>query len=159
MTRPIYTFGYEGLTIDRFVARLLSAGMDLVIDVRATPLSRKRGFSKVAFEKALAEAGISYVHASSMGCPKDVRDRYKRDGSWSIYTAGFMTFLRGQDSSVAEVAKLAQSKNACLVCFEADYNFCHRMFVARAIARKSGCDVIHLTDRTEIVESLGAVAA
>jgi uncharacterized protein (DUF488 family) len=80
MARRIYTFGYEGLTIERFIERLKSARISLVVDVRATPLSRKRGFSKVAFAQALGAAGITYVHAKAMGCPKVVRDRYKRDG-------------------------------------------------------------------------------
>ncbi|WP_192182207.1 DUF488 family protein [Mesorhizobium amorphae] len=159
MTKSIYTFGYEGLTIDRFIARLQSAGIDLVIDVRATPLSRKRGFSKTSFEGALASAGISYTHAKAMGCPKIVRDRYKRDGSWSVYTTGFLQYLGGQDESLAEVAKLTRSKNACLVCFEADYRFCHRTYVARAVADKTGAEIFHLTDQTAIVDALGAVAA
>ena len=159
MARRIYTFGYEGLTIERFIERLQSAGVSLVIDVRATPLSRKRGFSKVAFEHALGAAGISYVHAKAMGCPKAIRDRYKRDGNWSIYTASFLQYLGGQETAVDEVASLARSKSSCLVCFEADHNFCHRTYVARAAARKTGSSIAHLRDQTEIVDPFEAVAA
>ncbi|MER8755166.1 DUF488 domain-containing protein [Mesorhizobium sp. M0976] len=159
MARRIYTFGYEGLTIERFIERLHSARINLVVDVRATPLSRKRGFSKVAFEQALATAGISYVHAKAMGCPKTVRDRYKRDGSWSIYTASFLQYLSGQEAALDDVAELTQSKNSCLVCFEADHSFCHRTYVARAAARKTGSSIAHLRDQTEIVEPFEAVAA
>ncbi|RWF20530.1 DUF488 family protein [Mesorhizobium sp.] len=159
MARRIYTFGYEGLTIEAFVERLLAARIRLVIDVRATPLSRKRGFSKVAFGQALATAGISYVHARAMGCPKNVRERYKRDGSWSIYTASFLQYLDGQGPAVDEVAKLAQSTSSCLVCFEADHKFCHRTYVARAVASRTGSSIVHLTSQREIVEPFGAVAA
>lgn len=159
MARRIYTFGYEGLTIERFIERLQSVRVSLVIDVRATPLSRKRGFSKVAFEQALAAAGISYFHAKAMGCPKAVRERYKRDGSWSIYTKNFLQYLGDQEASVDEVASLIRSKSSCLVCFEADHNFCHRTYVARAAARKTGSSIIHLRDQTEIVEPFDAVAA
>ncbi|RUV41827.1 MAG: DUF488 family protein [Mesorhizobium sp.] len=159
MARRIYTFGYEGLTIERFIERLQSARINLVVDVRATPLSRKRGFSKAAFEQALSAAGIAYVHAKAMGCPKAVRDRYKRDGSWSTYTASFLQYLSGQEAALAEVANITQSKNSCLVCFEADHRFCHRTYVARAAARKTGSPITHLTDQTEIVEPFGAVAA
>ena len=42
----LYTAGYEGLTIDAFIARLKQAGIDRVLDVREYPLSRKKGFSK-----------------------------------------------------------------------------------------------------------------
>jgi uncharacterized protein (DUF488 family) len=39
-----------------------------------------------------------------------------------------------------------------LVCFEADYNFCHRTFVARAAATLRGMRVVHLTDRAAVVD-------
>ena len=89
----LYTFGYEGLAIDAFIARLKSARVETVIDVRANPLSRKRGFSKTSFAIALRAAGIEYRHVVAMGCPKPVRDQYKEDGNWATYTRGFMRHL------------------------------------------------------------------
>ncbi|TNY10814.1 DUF488 domain-containing protein, partial [Escherichia coli] len=59
----LYTFGYEGLEIAAFIARLKSAGIQTVVDVRELPLSRKRGFSKTAFSEALTAGGIAYFHA------------------------------------------------------------------------------------------------
>ena len=43
---PIFTIGYEKSTIDDFVSRLADADIDVLVDVRELPLSRKRGFSK-----------------------------------------------------------------------------------------------------------------
>lgn len=40
----LYTAGYEGLSINAFIARLKQAGIDKVLDVREYPLSRKKGF-------------------------------------------------------------------------------------------------------------------
>ena len=82
MADQIVTFGYEGLSLDAFIARLKAAGVQTVFDVRANPLSRKPGFSKRGFAAALNEAGPAYVHLPAMGCPKPVRDRYKQDGNW-----------------------------------------------------------------------------
>lgn len=144
----LYTFGYEGLDIAAFIARLKSAGIQSVVDVRELPLSRKRGFSKTAFSEALTAGGIAYFHAPALGCPKDVREQYKRDQSWSRYTAGFMQHLGQQRAAVAELAKLAKSTRACLVCFEADFNYCHRTFVARAAHAAGAPSVMHLTART-----------
>lgn len=59
----IYTAGYEGLSIDAFIARLKQAQIDKVLDVREYPLSRKPGFSKKAFAQCLADAGIAYEHS------------------------------------------------------------------------------------------------
>jgi uncharacterized protein (DUF488 family) len=146
----IFTFGYEGLSLEAFIGRLKGAGARTVIDVRANPLSRKPGFSKRAFSATLHVADIIYAHIPAMGCPKPVRDRYKRDGDWAAYTRGFLTHLDGQTAALAELARIAGRSPSCLVCFEADYTRCHRTYVARAAGRVDRLPVIHLTDRAEI---------
>ena len=159
MAKQIFTSGYEGLSIERFVDRLVDAGVKLVIDVRAVPLSRKRGFSKTALQNELAGADIDYVHSSAMGCPKSVRERYKHDGNWSVYTAGFLKYLASQDDELMKVAALMKSRSACLVCFEADPRFCHRSFVAQAVSARIGTPITHLTDQIEKVGPLAQAAA
>lgn len=155
----LYTFGYEGLTIEAFIARLKEAGVRTIIDVRELPLSRKKGFSKKAFAEALHRAGIAYAHMPALGCPKPIRDAYRADGDWPAYTRQFMAYLDRQGAAVAEVAKVARATSACLVCFEADFNHCHRSMVARAVARTGGPAVVHLTARTAIPECPPQAAA
>ena len=46
MTKQIFTIGYEGADMDRFLTTLKDAGVATLADVRAVALSRKRGFSK-----------------------------------------------------------------------------------------------------------------
>ena len=155
----LYTFGYEGLAIDAFIARLKSEGVETVIDVRSNPLSRKRGFSKTAFSIALRAAGIEYRHVVAMGCPKPVRDRYKEDGNWTTYTRGFMGHLSQNGAALGEVANLAMASTCCLVCFEADYGQCHRTFVARGAAKLGSFTVLHLTSQTVIPDGERLAAA
>lgn len=155
----LYTFGYEGLDIAAFVARAQAAGVQTIVDVRELPLSRKKGFSKSAFRSALADGGIAYFHVPALGCPKDVRDRYKVDADWGAYTRAFLQYLDTQDASVRELAKLSKATTACLVCFEADYTTCHRTYVARAARKVGGPSVMHLTARTALPDGgLRAVA-
>jgi uncharacterized protein (DUF488 family) len=150
MTDRIFTFGYEGLSLKAFIACLKSAGIQTVVDVRANPLSRKPGFSKHALSSALHAAGINYDHRRTMGCPKPIRDRYRNDGDWAAYTRGFLAYLKGQNEELKEVAQIAGSSRSCLLCFEADFNRCHRTYVARAAAKRGGLQVMHLADQTEI---------
>ena len=42
----VYTAGYEGNSIDRFLDRLMKRGIYSIIDVRSNPISRKYGFSQ-----------------------------------------------------------------------------------------------------------------
>jgi len=155
----LFTFGYEGHAIDGFIARLKKAGVTVVIDVRELPLSRKKGFSKTAFAAALKTAGIAYSHVPVFGCPKPIRNQYKLDGNWKRYEKAFSTYLATQTTAVAELAKFSKTSNACLVCFEADFNFCHRSLVARAAADAGGAGVIHLTATAEIADRSVPLAA
>lgn len=155
----MFTFGYEGVSIDAFIARLKKANVHSVLDVRELPLSRKRGFSKKSFADALNEAGIVYAHLPIFGCPKKIRNRYKADGNWPAYVKAFDTYLAGQKEAVAVLAHFANKTNACLVCFEADFNQCHRSMVARAAARVGGFRVAHLTITEEIPDVAFQVAA
>lgn len=147
----LFTFGYEGCTVDDFIARLKKAGVTVVIDVRELPLSRKKGFSKTAFAAALKNDGIVYRHLSIFGCPKPVRNQYKIDGNWKRYKKAFDSYLKAQSTAVADFAKFSRTTKACLVCFEADFNFCHRSLVARAVADAGGAGVVHLTATAEKV--------
>ncbi len=159
MAVEILTCGYEGLTIAGFVGRLTTSGTKMVIDVRANPLSRKPGFSKKALAENLKAVGIDYLHEPKVGCPKPIRDRYRDNGDWAAYTRDFLAYIHQQCDAVAGIATIAANKKTCLVCFEADYNFCHRTFVARAIAELRGMPVVHLTDRAPVVELLRSSAA
>lgn len=158
-TSYLYTFGYEGLDIATFIARLIRAGVRTIIDVRKLPLSRKKGFSKNALREQLAAADIGYFHAPPLGCPKEIRDRYRENGDWKEYTRDFMLHLRDQDSTVRELAKISRSTTACLICFEADYTMCHRSYVARAAYRVGAPCVKHLTAKTEFLDQTLRAAA
>ena len=150
MHSTLFTLGYEGLTIDAFIARLQAAQVITVVDVRELPLSRKKGFSKTAFCTALAAHGIAYLHAPALGCPKPIRNQYKADGNWQTYTREFLKYIKTQDASLRELVKIAQATPACLVCFESDYSTCHRTYVARAARQLGGPTVMHLTAKTAL---------
>ena len=159
MVAYIFTYGYEGLTIDAFIQRLKSNDIHKILDVRELPLSRKPGFSKRSFAGALHSAGIAYTHIPALGCPKPIRNRYKADGDWAAYVKAFSGYLSGQGDIVAEIARIANKTSSCLVCFEADFNRCHRTIVARAVVQAGGPSVVHLKAKTAIPDVSALVAA
>jgi uncharacterized protein (DUF488 family) len=150
--KHLYTAGYEGLDIDAFIARLKLEGVSSIIDVRELPLSRKKGFSKTALSERLKAAGIGYFHAPQLGCPKEIRNRYRADNDWAAYTRDFLAYLETQGKVVRELARFARSTSACLLCFEADYDMCHRTYVARAAQRAGAPAVRHITARATIAD-------
>jgi uncharacterized protein (DUF488 family) len=156
----VYTVGYEGVALEQFIERLRLADVQLVVDVRDVPLSRKRGFSKTALSAALSEAGLQYLHIRELGCPKLIRDQYRLDGDWKRYTAAFMTHLRQQAAAVRDLAAACRGSAVALLCYEADSGRCHRTYVARAVAGVvAGARVVHIAADGVIPDRAIAAAA
>lgn len=133
--------GYEGLGVDQLVARLQADGVEVLVDVRLTPLSRKPGFSKRALSEALSAAGIRYVHDRRLGNPKDNRAAYADASSDAGATARayyreLITSGDGADA-VRDLAALAEEHAVAVLCFEADQAYCHREQVIVAVAGSS----------------------
>ncbi|PRA20835.1 DUF488 domain-containing protein [Pseudomonas poae] len=156
----LYTAGYEGLTIDAFIARLKQAGIDKVLDVREYPLSRKKGFSKNAFAQCLAAEGISYEHSRPLGCPKPIRKQYKEEGVWAVYARDFRSYIRTQTSVLNALLSSSMEQRICMVCYEADASFCHRSLIAEAAQELDPSLVtLHLPTKTDLfVGELRSVA-
>ena len=79
-----------------------------------------------------------------MGCPKPIRNGYRADGNWKRYQEGFLKYLATQGEAIADLASMAVISNCVLLCFEADYNYCHRLMVADAVKQLSGICVCHI---------------
>lgn len=124
----IYSVGYEGLTVAGLVERLQQSRIEELVDVRATPYSRKPGFSKNKLAASLAAAGIEYRHEPLLGNAfRDVDD----------FTAA-MTMMRdhlatGEPAdAVARLVDLAEGRRIAVLCLENDQNRCHRQVVLEA---------------------------
>jgi uncharacterized protein (DUF488 family) len=46
--------------------------------------------------------------------------------------------------AIEELSTLASSSNCALLCFEADFNYCHRSMVADAVKQQNGMRVSHI---------------
>jgi len=127
----IYTIGYEGTDSDRFVAALLAHRVELLADVRAVALSRKKGFSKTALKAALDAAGIDYIHFGDLGDPKPGR-LAARAGRMQEFRSIYTAHLEGMAARAAleALAAVAHRKATCLLCFERDPRTCHRSIIA-----------------------------
>lgn len=145
MHPKIATIGYEGSTLPALLDALKAAGVEVLVDVRAVPLSRKPGFSKQALRTGVESIGLDYLHLRDLGNPKEGREAAKVGGMpafASIYEAHLAS--APAQTALAELAALAQERRVCLLCFEADPLTCHRLLVARALVAKAGGTIEHL---------------
>lgn len=152
--RPVIelmTIGYEGLAPAEFFGILKRCKVSRVVDVRELPISRRAGFAKSALAAGLADHSIKYMHTPALGCPRNVRHAYRDDGDWERYTRQFKAYLETQLPALEQLSELIRTERCCLLCFEEDYNFCHRSFIADRVAplMDTALRVFHLTGPVE----------
>jgi len=146
MVRPtIFTAGYEGRVQDELLDRLVAAGVAVLLDVRAVPMSRKPGFSKRLLAASAAACGIRYVHLQPLGTPKPGRQA-ARAGHADEMTRIFAAHMATEPAQAALVAArdIVVAAPTCLLCFERDPHFCHRRIVADMLVAATGQGVEHL---------------
>jgi uncharacterized protein (DUF488 family) len=113
--------------------------------VRDRPISRRPGFSKRQLSAAMEEAGIRYVHLRALGTPPEGREANRRrqwDRFWEIVETKLATGEAEQ--ALHEAGRLAGEGASCLLCYEADWQRCHRRRVAELLVGLHGLAVEHL---------------
>jgi uncharacterized protein (DUF488 family) len=130
--RVIYTVGYQGKTLAGLVAALVGASIKLVIDVRALPLSRRRGFSKTPLREGLSAAGIDYLHVREAGNP------FREHRADVVKCLGlYRAHLEQHPEVIDDLLKAAESERAVLLCVEEHAHECHRSVLAAGIRSRA----------------------
>jgi uncharacterized protein (DUF488 family) len=132
-----FTIGYEQSSIRRFLSLLRGREVEIVVDVRQIPLSRKPGFSKNQLSATLQNAGIEYRHIVNLGAPKRLREKLRAGGSWWEYIKGYNVVLQREIEWVDQLVTLAATRRICLLCFERNASECHRSLIAREMELRS----------------------
>ena len=155
------TIGYEGLTSESFFQILFNNGVRHLVDVRAVAMSRKPGFAKTALTNGCLNLGLKYSHWPMLGCPSDIRAAYRINDDWDEYTESYLPYLESQTEVVRELAQLALREHCALLCFEADANFCHRLFVADALVAlyPRRLNLVHLNQTTNALAAASLALA
>lgn len=150
----LYTIGYSGHTVESFVETLHAQHIKILLDVRMTPISRKKGFSKTALSQKLQMADIRYLHLRSLGSPTALRKDLEANKNYSTFFDEYRRYLCQQEQGLQEAAQILASQPACLMCVEKLSDECHRSIVAEALtetSRQAGLrlEVKHLCEPDE----------
>lgn len=124
----LFTLGYEGITIDAYIDKLIAHNIALVADVRKNPLSMKYGFSKTKFKNYLEKAGIAYEHIPALGIDSELRKNLDSQKDYAeLFELYRNEILPRQDASIETLKLLLKRhKRIALTCFEAHHASCHR---------------------------------
>lgn len=133
----LVNLGYEGRSAQEVVDALVMHGVEILVDVRLTPISRKPGLSKSALSEALAAAGIKYVHCRGLGNPRDNREAFAHPGAPRQQARErFRARLNnGSRDSLGEIAALARKTHVALLCYERKPSACHRDVIVEEAQR------------------------
>lgn len=135
MTSPaIWTIGYEQVTQDAVIAALQEAGVEVLADVRALPLSRRPGFSKSSLAAAVRGGGMEYRHFKALGTPAEGRAAARRHDHAALARiyAGQLELPEAQ-AAMAELRALAGERKVALLCYERQAGECHRRLLVEAL--------------------------
>lgn len=146
----IHTIGHSTRTIEAFVESLKGHGIDLLVDVRRWPASRRcPQFHREALAASLSVAGIQYLWRGDLGgFRKPAAD--SANTGWRVATfrayADFMMTPQF-DEIMNEMAALARKCSVALMCAEAVPWRCHRRLLADAFLVR-GWPVRHIMERS-----------
>lgn len=136
----LFTAGYEGISLESYLNRLIKEGVKLLCDVRKNPVSMKYGFSRKTLEKACEGVNIEYRHIPELGIDGEMRknllSKEDYDRLFEVYDRDLLPRAVKQQE---EVLGLVNSyERVALTCFEANPHFCHRSRLAAALSRQAG---------------------
>ena len=142
----LFTIGYQAATQAEVIDKLRTAGVAVLVDVRAVAASRRAGFSKKLLAAGLAEAGLDYVHLRALGTPSAGRTA-ARAGRTAAMQAIYTDYLEHEPAAQTELARaaeIAMARPTALLCLEADAKVCHRSLIAASLVERCGFDVVNL---------------
>jgi len=144
--RKLFTIGYEQTPSKAVLDELESAGVKLLVDVRAVTSSRRPGFSKNQLAAGLDERGIAYVHLKGLGTPKEGR-LAARSGNYDVLQKVFAKHLKtpAARENLDELSELVKKAGpVCLLCYERNHEHCHRRWIAEIIEERDGVRIENL---------------
>jgi uncharacterized protein (DUF488 family) len=139
-----FTLGYQSHTLNTFFNLLSENDVDILVDVRQNPVSRKRGFSKRFLERSASRLGIEYYHFPCLGTPPRIRKLYSQTGDVKKALEEYEEHLRSHKKCLLSLINIVTSKQFCLLCLESDYTSCHRSVIAHQLMEMTGCQPTHL---------------
>ncbi len=131
----LFTIGYEGLSLEQYIKKLILNDVRTLCDVRKNAYSQKYGFSKATLEKACVGVGIRYIHIPELGITSDKRQGLRTQKDYDILFDEYeRTTLKENMRSLLYVRSIIDDdKRVALTCFEKDPRQCHRSRVANTL--------------------------
>ena len=143
----LFTVGHGTRSTEELVKVLDDAGVEMLIDVRRFPGSRRHPhFARAALEESLPAAGIAYEwRGDTMGGRRNPAPD-SPNVAWRVDAfRGYADHLASEEfrSALAELEARAKNTHQAVMCAETVWWRCHRRLIADSLVAH-GHEVIHL---------------
>lgn len=146
--KVLYTIGYEGISLEEYINKLLSVDVRVLCDVRKNSFSMKYAFNKSQLQMACDGVGIKFIHIPDVGIVADKRKELSSQKDYDILFEDYKkTVLPQTLSRQEEILDLIKIHDrVAITCFEANICQCHRKHLAEAICELPSFDyeLIHM---------------
>lgn len=143
----LLTVGHGTLAAEDFATLLRDAGIEVLVDVRSYPGSRRNPqFGREAMERWVPEHGIEYHWEPRLGGRRRARETSRHVGLRHEAFRAYADHMEHPDfrDALHEVLATAATRRTAVMCSESVWWRCHRRLIADAATLVHDVDVLHV---------------
>jgi uncharacterized protein (DUF488 family) len=148
-TKPalkLWTVGHSTRSIEEFIAILESFDLQVLVDVRTYPGSRRYPqFNKEQLRASVAGAGIVYHNMPELGGRRRARPDSQNVAWRNEMFRGYADYMETDEfrAGIEKLAELARANRTAVMCAEAVWWKCHRSLISDYF-KAAGAEVLHI---------------
>lgn len=142
----IWTIGHSTHSLDDFLEILSAHRIELVVDVRRFPGSRRLPqFNRATLEQSLAAAGVAYCSLPSLGGRRTPLPDSPNSGWRNSSFRGYADHMASEEFAEGhfELITLAGGLRTAVMCAEVLWWRCHRRLISDLLV-SIGVEVLHI---------------
>ena len=142
----VWTIGHSTRSLDEFTSLLNSASLEVLVDVRSFPGSRRYPhFNRENLSASLATAGIEYIHMPELGGRRKTRPDSQNVAWRNESFRGYADYMETETfrAGIERLLELARERRTAIMCSEAVWWRCHRSLIADYL-KAAGVTITHI---------------
>lgn len=148
MQSVIWTIGHSTRSIEEFIAILKSFDLQVLVDVRSFPGSRRYPhFNRESLRESLSGEGIDYIHCPELGGRRRARPDSHNVAWRNESFRGYADYMEteGFRAAIEQLVEVANDRRCVVMCAEAVWWRCHRSLISDYL-KVRGVNVAHVTN-------------
>jgi uncharacterized protein (DUF488 family) len=136
----IYTIGHSTHCIEEFISMLQSFNIQVLVDVRSLPGSRKfPQFNAENLKVSVEEKNIQYIYMKNLGGRRKLDKDSKNDLWRNVSFRSYADYMETPEfeKAVIELEEIACQQTVAYMCAEAVWWRCHRSMISDYLKAKS----------------------